>query len=96
MTYKLFSTDGQFIKNLDNIPPSYNKYEKITGFILFFDGNKQWYKDGILHREDGPAFECHNGSKVWYVNGKRHKLDGPAIEWHDGAKVWFIDDKRIY
>ena len=34
------------------------------------DGNKRWYSNGKLHREDGPAIEYANGSKSWYINGK--------------------------
>ena len=32
------------------------------------DGNKFWYLNGKLHREDGPAMEWANGSKSWYLN----------------------------
>lgn len=27
-------------------------------------------KDGLLHREDGPAVECADGFKFWYLNGE--------------------------
>jgi len=43
-------------------------------------GNKFWYKNGELHREDGPAIEYANGNKFWYKNGELHREDGPAIE----------------
>lgn len=36
-------------------------------------GNKVWYKDGKLHREDGPAIELANGEKFWYYFG--HKAE---------------------
>ena len=42
------------------------------------NGNKSWYLNGKLHREDGPAREWANGDKVWYLNGKLHREDGPA------------------
>ena len=35
------------------------------------NGNKRWYLNGKLHREDGPAVEGSNGSKTWYLNGKQ-------------------------
>ena len=44
------------------------------------DDKKQWFKDGALHREDGPAIEREDGHKEWFINGKRHRVDGPAIE----------------
>jgi hypothetical protein len=31
-------------------------------------GNKFWYLDDKLHREDGPAEEWANGDKCWYLN----------------------------
>jgi len=49
-----------------------------------------YYKDGELHREDGPAVESADGGKEWYQKGKRHREDGPAIEYADGDKSWWI------
>jgi hypothetical protein len=57
-------------------------------------GNKRWYKDGKLHREDGPALEEVNRDKYWYVNGSLHRIDGPAIECVDGSKFWYLNGKR--
>jgi hypothetical protein len=31
---------------------------------------KEWYINGQLHREDGPAIEYIDGSKSWYINGE--------------------------
>ena len=56
-------------------------------------GTKRGYKNGKLHREDGPAFEGVDGSKWWCLNGKSHREDGPAIIWADGTKAWWLDDK---
>ena len=55
-------------------------------------GNKSWWLNGNLHREDGPAIEGYDGSKSWWLNGKRHCEDGPAIEWSDGSKYWYLND----
>ena len=64
---------------------------------LFIDkyGDKYWYKDDRLHREDGPAVEWTNGTKFWYFNGKHHREDGPAVEGAEGYKAWVYHDKRI-
>ena len=61
----------------------------------YADGRKEWYKDGKLHRDDGPAIECADGSKHWYKDGKLHRDDGPAIEWANGSKEWYKDGKII-
>lgn len=62
---------------------------------LIIDKYEQsWYKNDLLHREDGPAEEWSHGTKVWYFNGKLHRTDGPAIEWINGSKAWYINDLR--
>ena len=58
-------------------------------------GTKHWYRNGKLHREDGPAIEMADGYKAWYLNGKRHREDGPAVEWADGTKDWYRDGKKL-
>jgi hypothetical protein len=58
-------------------------------------GDKSWYLNDKLHREDGPAVEYANGSKFWYLNGKLHREDGPAIEWADGDKSWHLNGKKV-
>ena len=55
------------------------------------NGDKQWFLNGKLHREDGPALECANGDKVWWLNDKLHREDGPAIECANGDKEWFLN-----
>ena len=58
---------------------------------------------GLLHREDGPAYESSLFSevtgcvKVWYINGKRHREDGPARIWshinkEDELEYWLNDE----
>ena len=58
-------------------------------------GNMEWFLNGELHREDGPAVEYANGDKVWYLMGKYHREDGPAIEKANGYKEWWLNDKRL-
>jgi len=36
---------------------------------VYDDGAKDWWLNGKLHREDGPAIECANGYKQWRLNG---------------------------
>ena len=38
--------------------------------IEYTNGNKIWYKNGLWHRENGPAVEFRNGDKAWYKNGR--------------------------
>ena len=41
----------------------------IISFSTFHDGTKEWFQNGLLHREDGPAIEYHDGTKEWYLEG---------------------------
>ena len=57
------------------------------------NGDKAWYLNDKLHREDGPAVEWANGDKWWYLNGKLRREDGPAIEYASGTKSWYLNGK---
>jgi hypothetical protein len=70
---------------------NYIKYE----VEVYEDGDKFWYLNGKLHREDGPAIEWAKGDKAWYLNNKRHREDGPAIEFSSGSKSWFLNDEYL-
>ena len=62
---------------------------------VWASGNKVWYLNGKLHREDGPAIECVNGTKEWYLNGKLHREDGPAVEYSNGTKLWWLNHEKV-
>jgi len=53
-----------------------------------------YYKNGQIHRDDGPAFANSHGDKVWYQNGKKHRDSGPAVDSAAGTKHWYQHDKR--
>ena len=59
------------------------------------DGNKEWFLNGELHREDGPAIEFANGNKAWYLHGKYHREDGPAFEGTSGWHRWCLEDEEV-
>ena len=75
------------INNWSEIPESF------TGVAEWPDGTKYWYKEGMLHREDGPAAEYSDGIKYWYKEGLWHREDGPAIEGIGGHKEWYKEGK---
>ena len=54
----------------------------------------EWFYNGELHREDGPAVEYVDGAKKWYKHGELHRDDGPAIEYADGENEWYKNGKR--
>ena len=59
------------------------------------DGNKAWFLNGKLHREDGPAIEYADGYKIWLLNDNYHREAGPAIEYTNGDKSWFLKGKKL-
>ena len=38
---------------------------------------KEWWVDGVLHRDDGPAIIRSDGTKEWWANGKCIKKTKP-------------------
>jgi hypothetical protein len=66
-----------------------------NGLHIDEHGNKCWYLDDKLHRQDGPAEEWANGTKLWYLHDKLHRQDGPAVEWANGTKHWYLDGKYL-
>ena len=66
--------------------------DKQTGCVQWFNGTKEWYKEGKLHREDGPAVEYADGTKEWYKDDELHRLEGPAVEFTNGNKEWYKED----
>jgi hypothetical protein len=63
------------------------------GLLIDGNGDKEWYLNGELHREDGPACEMNNGTKYWYLKGDLHRVNGPAIDRVNGTKAWFLNGK---
>ena len=47
----------------------------------------EWRKNGLLHREDGPAV-VWSGGTYWYKNGLLHRDNGPALET-DPTRSWY-------
>ena len=69
------------------------KHPDFTGCLINEDNDIDvaWYKNGLQHREDGPAIEYFSSYKAWWLNGERHREDGPAVEYGDGRKEWWLN-----
>jgi len=50
---------------------------------------RAWYKNGVPHREDGPAVIYSNGDEIWFKKGVLHRINGPALDFASGDKYWF-------
>lgn len=60
--------------------------EHYTGIIEWENGPKYWYKEGKLHRLDGPACEFSDGYKQWWIEGKENNV----------KKLFELIQKAIY
>jgi hypothetical protein len=52
--------------------------------------NIRWYKNEVLHREDGPAVEYANGNKQWYLNNKWIAEGKQPENWDE-----LVEEERI-
>src|SRR5580692_5782025 len=104
MIYAIIKADGIVIEDIDKcVTNKITIMERITreqlmlaipSMIQRINGNKEWYHNGLWHRDNGPAIECANGDKYWYQNGLCHRDDGPAVETVKGDKEWWSNGKR--
>lgn len=86
-TYHRTTSDLVYTKyDRGNTEHLYNeKWHQVNGpAIIRANGDKFWYRHGILTRTDGPAIDLVTGHKEWWVDGKLHREDGSAIEHADG------------
>ena len=82
-----------------------NRMEDLPS-IIGYDNNgqrqiisKNWFKDGVRHRDNGPAFINYNNGQIikkWYKDGQLHRDDGPAIINYDIngqiiSQAWYIN-----
>ena len=63
-----------------------------NGLHIDTHGTKRWFKDGLMHRDDGPAAIHLGGTEFWYKEGKWHRDYGPAVIKADGSNLWYKDD----
>jgi len=54
------------------------------------DRCREYWKHGVLHREDGPAVSSPEGWQEWYLDGEYHREDGPAFVWPKTEERWYL------
>mgnify|MGYP003491503140 CR=1 FL=1 len=85
------------IESSREVPKTY------TGIAEFSNGRKSWYKDGLWHREDGPAYETPSGYKQWWLENLFYdqiNLKDYIVLDHDKGKcgiMWYrlLDKDQI-
>jgi|ERR1700691_319116 len=67
--------------------------ENYTGIVKYHDGSIEYYLEGRLHREDGPA-AIDSMCLIYYSHNKFHRCDGPAII-NEKGEFYFLNDINI-
>lgn len=63
--------------------------------VIRENGNTQYWVNGRLHRDDGPAVEDHiKKYYAWHKHGSFHRIGGPAIMYKNGSEEWFVSGDR--
>ena len=73
--YYIVNENNQFHSYNDEpaiLIESYDEFEEVGEEVITrkVEGYKAWYKNGVLHRENGPAIIRNNGSEYYYLNGE--------------------------
>lgn len=95
LTYEDFIQSNEFeeyipaISENDLLDKISHSTEFLNGLVTDSLGNKYWYTNNKLHREDGPAIEESDGDQHWYKNGMSHRDNGPATIYKTGSQYWY-------
>ena len=85
-------SEGVAYVHISEIDENARKECEEEGTDLFFGRGEAWFRNGKLHREDGPAFYVPGVVEEWHQNGELHREDGPAVtELISGAEFWFLN-----
>jgi hypothetical protein len=82
----------RFIKDDENFDD--DDLPNLGDVCLHSEWGAQWFRNGVRHRDDGPAVEMLNESQ-WYRDGKLHREGGPAIERADGSCEWWANGQFV-
>jgi hypothetical protein len=73
---------------------SYEERKNFTGIVKTDSGSISYFKNGFLHREDGPARIFPEGYQGWHLEGKFHNLNGPARIYPNGSEEYWVYGKK--
>jgi hypothetical protein len=78
MLYKYYLLDGTLVCTSTHFDLwARPQLRNFTGYIEvpYWDAYEiQYYKNSLIHREDGPACILHNGNVEYWLNGKKLKI----------------------
>jgi len=69
----------------------FHRNNNLPAVIYSNDYQVEYWVNGHLHREDGPA-KIGNILIEYWVNGEKHRKNGkPAIQWRDGHEEYWVN-----
>lgn len=75
-------------ESVGNMPRTGNgRFPTGTGYV--------YIRDGMKHRERGPAETRRDGYEAWYFMGLKHRVGGPAVTYPNGRKEWWVNGKLV-
>lgn len=81
------------LKKVIDITDKKAKRSLFTGVTVDTSG-VIFYRNGLIHREDGPAIIAKNGDRFWYFDNQLHRLGGPAeLRFIDKYRGWYNHGK---
>jgi len=103
-SHKIKINDNCIMKLRNNINTGYwsifyynsdGKFHNLYGpSVNHNNRTKMWYRNGVYHRENKPAFISPLG-ELWYYNGKLHRINGPSCIHIENGKQYYIHDKNF-
>jgi len=54
-----------------------------------------YIRNGLKHRERGPAETRNDGYEAWYFLGRLHRVGGPAVTYASGKQEWWENGKLL-
>jgi hypothetical protein len=65
------------------------------GFHRAYNGHRTWYRDGKLHREDGPAIIELLGKGYWFINGQNITTEVNIWLDENEIRLPFNDEEKV-
>ncbi len=89
--------DDRIMKIIKERKNKDGKYHHLTKpSIVYENGSKIWYQNGLIHRDTKAAIIEADGSWAYYNNGLRHRVNGPAKHCHSSSTLYFYQHDILH
>ena len=63
--------------------------------VEYANGDREWWKNGLIHRDNQPAIERVNGESEWWEHGKLKKSTKPVLSDSTLSDLELIDHPLV-